>query len=113
MKDGIDKAITELDKTTVPDELKDYNTQLKQSLADISKVLGQMITALKAGNIALFSSYADSLTTVTNKMAALSIPDTDKLTNKIISSEDQKKIDEIPGRISGSTSEINKKTFAF
>jgi len=113
MKDSVDKAIVELDKATVPDDLKTYNAQLKQSLSELSTVLGQMIAALKAGDIALFSSYADSLTTWTNKMATWAIPNTDKLSDKIISSEDRKKIDEIPGRISGSATEINKKTFVF
>lgn len=113
MKDSIDKAIVELDKADVPADLKDYNAQLKQNLSEISKILGQMIAALKAGDVALFASYADSMTAVSNKMAAMAMPSADKLSSKIISSDDQKKIDEIPGRIAGSASEINKKTFVF
>jgi hypothetical protein len=113
MKDSIDKAIVELDKASVPEDMKDYNAQLKQSLSELSRVLGQMIAALKAGDLSLFASYADSLTAVSNKMAALAVPDLSKLSSKIISSDDKKRIDAIPGEIAGSTSEINKKTFAF
>lgn len=110
-KAGVDKAIKELDTASVPEGLKDFNATFKKDLTEMSQVLGGMAGALRAGDMALLSNYTTQLDTISKAMASIESP-TD-LSKKMISTDDQKKLDEIPSRLSTDANTFGKKIFAF
>lgn len=109
----INDAISTLEKTTPPKGMEDFNKDLIAALEEFSSILGKMTAALKAGDVALLESYSNSLMTSMTKLMALESPSSDEITKNIISSEDQKKLDDYPAKISSEADTILKKTFVF
>ncbi|MCX6811100.1 MAG: hypothetical protein NT039_00155 [Candidatus Berkelbacteria bacterium] len=112
-KKGVDKAIKELETASVPDAMKDFNAEFKKALTEMSATLDGMSTALKAGDIALFESYTSKMESIVKDMENITIPTSSAVTKNIISAEDQKKLDEIPGKLTTEANTFAKKTFAF
>ena len=112
-KNKIDTAISELEKVTPPDTLKEFHTAYIAELKKMSAALDGMIIALNAGDLTMLESYTNQLGVISAEMVTLDIPSADEITKDIISTDDQKKLDEIPGRLSTEASKFNSKTFSF
>lgn len=110
-KAEVDKVIKQLETASVPDALKDFNAEFKKELINMSQVLGGMSAALRASDMALLGSYTTQMETISKAMATIVSP-TD-ISKSLISSEDQKKLDEIPGELNTEANNFAKKTFTF
>ncbi len=112
-KNRVDAAIVELEKVTPPDTLKEFHTAYIAELNKMSKALDGMVTALNAGDVVMLESYANQLDQVSTDIVKLNAPSADEITKDIISTDDQKKLDEIPGRLSTEAGKFNSKIFSF
>jgi hypothetical protein len=111
-KAGVDKAITELETASVPETMKDFNAAFKTELTKMSKAFGGMSTSLKANDMTQFLSYATELETISNDITKIESPTAD-ISKNIISTEDKKKLDDIPGRLTAEASNLAAKKFTF
>lgn len=113
MKKSIDESIKSLESATVPDPLKDMDSDLKKALKDLSDVLGDMSTALRAGDLTLYLSHAESFGDILVDLTGLDYPETDEITNDIVSKDNQDKLEDLPGEITTEADSIIGKTFLF
>ena len=109
----INDAVAELEKTTPPAGMEEYNKSLIAALKETSITLGLMSTAIQAGDIAAAEGYANTLTTNMTKLVVLETPSSDTITNNIISTSDQQKLNDLPGQINTAANQINQKLFVF
>lgn len=112
-KNSLDNAIDELENSTPPAELEDFNRDLIAYLKETSATIGNMSAALKAGDIALLESYTNSLMESYTNITSLDFPETQEIEDSILSKDERTTLDDLPSKISQATDQINKKAFAF
>ena len=106
---SIEDSIKELEKTTPPAGMEDFHKDLIAALKDLNQVLGKMNTALKAGDIAALETYSNELMTSITKLTTLDTPDSDEISNNILSADETKTLDELPAKITSEADSIAKK----
>jgi len=112
-QNSIGDSIDKLEKITPPAGMENFHKDLIAALKDLDEVLGKMNSALKAGDLTALETYSNELMTSITKLTAIDTPDSDEISNNILSTDETKKLDELPAKISSEADSIAKKKMVF
>ncbi len=112
-KTTVDKNLTTLKGLKTIPSIEKTNQDFIVGFAELSKVLGQALTALKSNNPEQVQTIMDSFAPTMEKMSNLKMPSNNEMKNDVLSLSKEKEIRSLETKIKDSISSFKNTVFTF